>query len=131
VYGKAIKMLGQGRVRVMCGDSVIRTCLICGKMRNRVYVRPQDVVLVALRAGMTDDTKADIVHKYTPEEARALKRHGEIPEKFLGEMSEDGTVGASSGAAGATDATATGTGTEAPVEEAEGFEFDAADIDDL
>jgi len=123
VYGKVLKMLGQGRVSVMCGDSVKRTCLICGRMRNRVYVRPQDVVLVALRPDMTADDKADVVHKYTADEARTLKRHGEIPDKFLGEMSEDATAtGASTEAGGAAEA---GADADAAIE------FDEADIDDL
>ncbi len=117
-------MLGQGRISVACTDSVKRTCLICGRMRNRVYVRPQDVVLISLRAGMTADDKADVVHKYTPEEARALRKRGDIPEKFLGEMNEDATV-----VEAAPDA---GGGVEASADDAgEAFEFDEADIDDL
>lgn len=124
VYGKVLKMLGQGRISVACTDSVKRTCLICGRMRNRVYVRPQDVVLISLRAGMTADDKADVVHKYTPEEARALRKRGDIPEKFLGEMNEDATV-----VEAAPDA---GGGVEASADDAgEAFEFDEADIDDL
>ena len=130
VYGKCLKMLGQGRVSVMCGDSVKRTCLICGRMRNRVYVRPQDVVLVSLRSGMTDDTKADIVHKFTPEESRALRKRGEIPDRFLGEMSEDAPVLDGGGASASATATAAADAGGGEGEDA-AFEFDEADIDDL
>jgi translation initiation factor 1A len=29
------------------------------------------------------DGKADVIHKYTPEEARTLKAYGEIPERVI------------------------------------------------
>lgn len=114
VYGKALKLLGEGRVSVMCDDNVKRTCLICGRMRNRVYVRAQDVVLVALRSGMTDDSKADIVHKYTSDEARSIAKRGELPDKFLVEMTEE-TAGTDGGGAA--------------VEDDEVIMFEDADID--
>ena len=39
-----------------------------------------DVVLLSLRD--YQDSKADIIQKYTPDEARLLKSYGEIPENL-------------------------------------------------
>jgi translation initiation factor 1A len=63
-------------------------------MRKRVWINIGDIVLVSLRE--FQDSKADIIHKYTPDEARSLKAYGELPanvrpnetEGFGGEESE-------------------------------------------
>ena len=63
-------------------------------MRKRVWINVGDIVLVSLRE--FQDNKADIIWKYTPDEARSLKAYGELPanvrpneaEGFGGEESE-------------------------------------------
>lgn len=47
-------------------------------MRKRVWVNSGDIVLVSLRD--YQDEKGDVIAKYTPDEARALKSYGELPE---------------------------------------------------
>lgn len=49
-----------------------------GKMRKRVWVNAGDIILVSLRD--YQDSKADVIAKYTPDEARSLKAYGELPE---------------------------------------------------
>ncbi|EAA21379.1 eukaryotic translation initiation factor 1a [Plasmodium yoelii yoelii] len=49
-----------------------------GKMRKRVWINSGDIILVSLRD--YQDSKADVIAKYTPDEARSLKAHGELPE---------------------------------------------------
>jgi translation initiation factor 1A len=46
-------------------------------MRKRVWINVGDIVLVSLRE--FQDSKADIIWKYTPDEARQLKAYGELP----------------------------------------------------
>ena len=46
-------------------------------MRNRVWINGGDIVLASLRE--FGDDKADIIHKYYPEEALELQEMGEIP----------------------------------------------------
>lgn len=70
-------MLGNARVDAFCFDGVSRLCQIRGQMRKRVWITVGDIVLVSLRE--YQDSKADIIWKYTPEEARSLKSYGEIP----------------------------------------------------
>jgi translation initiation factor 1A len=87
-------MLGNARVDAFCFDGVSRLCQIRGQMRKRVWITVGDIVLVSLRE--FQDSKADIIWKYTPDEARSLKAYGEIPasvrpnetEGFGGDESE-------------------------------------------
>merc|ERR1712027_117923 len=47
----------------MCFDGVERLCHIWGKLRKKVWI-----------------AKADVILKYSPDEARNLKSYGEFPE---------------------------------------------------
>lgn len=71
-----IRMLGNGRLEAQCFDGVKRLCHIRGKMRKKVWVGTGDIVLIGLRD--FQDGKADVILKYSPDEARSLKAHGEI-----------------------------------------------------
>ncbi|KAE9542773.1 hypothetical protein AGLY_002684 [Aphis glycines] len=44
----------------------------------KVWINQADIVLIGLRE--YQDTKADVILKYTPDEARNLKTYGEFPE---------------------------------------------------
>lgn len=79
-YAQVLKMLGDGRVEAYCFDGVKRICIIRGKMKKRVWIKQNDIVLVGLRD--YQDDKADIISKYTEEEARTLKRNGELPDNI-------------------------------------------------
>eukprot|EP01038_Epipyxis_sp_PR26KG_P005805 gene5805-8011_t len=76
-YAQVLRMLGDGRVALQCYDDVARTGLIRGTMRRRVWINQGDIVLIGLREFQPD--KADVIHKYTPEEARNLQAFGELP----------------------------------------------------
>ena len=51
--------------------------LIRGTMRRRVWINTGDIVLIGLREFQPD--KADVIHKYTTEEARNLQAYNELP----------------------------------------------------
>ena len=53
---------------------------IRGKLRNRVWINAGDIILVSLRE--FGDEKADVIHKYYPEEAFELQDLGELPENI-------------------------------------------------
>ena len=76
-YAQVLRMLGDGRLALQCYDDVARTGLIRGTMRRRVWISTGDIVLVGLREFQAD--KADVIHKYTAEEARILQSFGELP----------------------------------------------------
>jgi translation initiation factor 1A len=77
-YAQVIKMLGNGRLEAMCFDNQKRLCHIRGKLRKKVWINTSDIILIGLRD--FQDEKADVILKYTPDEARQLKNKGEIPE---------------------------------------------------
>merc|ERR1711953_1215064 len=78
-YAQVLKMLGNGRLEALCFDGKQRQCHIRGKMRKKVWVNKDDYILVGLRD--YQDAKADVIHKYKPEEVRELKKRKELPEK--------------------------------------------------
>lgn len=77
-YAQVLKMLGNGRLEAFCFDGVKRLCHIRGKLRKKVWINQGDIILVGLRD--YQDTKADVILKYNPDEARNLKSYGELPE---------------------------------------------------
>ena len=79
-YGQILRLLGNGRTDVNCFDGNKRMCTIRGKLRNRVWINPGDIILVSLRE--FGDEKADVIWKYYPEEAQELQDMGEIPENI-------------------------------------------------
>jgi translation initiation factor 1A len=82
-------MLGNGRLEAFCFDGKKRLCHIRGKMRKKVWVNGGDIVLCGLRE--FQDDKADVILKYTSEEARRLKTMGELPDNAkINETDADG-----------------------------------------
>lgn len=77
-YAQVTKMLGNGRLEAMCFDGTKRLCHIRGKLRKKVWINTGDIILVGLRD--YQDAKADVILKYTADEARNLKSYGEFPE---------------------------------------------------
>ena len=77
-YAQVTKMLGNGRLEAMCFDGVKRLCHIRGKLRKKVWINQSDIILAGLRD--YQDAKADVILKYSADEARNLKSYGEFPE---------------------------------------------------
>lgn len=89
-YGLVEKMLGDMRCSVLCSDSTTKICHIRGKFKRRVWINVGDVVLVSLRE--FEDEKADVIHKYTADEAELLKIQEEFdPNALKNIVSGDGT----------------------------------------
>ena len=73
-------MLGNGRLEVQGFDGTKRLALIRGKMRKKVWIQSGDIILLSLRD--YQDEKCDVFHKYNPDEARQLKKIGELPSNI-------------------------------------------------
>lgn len=76
VFATVESMLGANRIKVRCADGVERTARIPGKMRKRVWIREDDVVLV--EPWDWQDEKADVTWRYEKQEADQLRREGYI-----------------------------------------------------
>lgn len=73
-----------------------------------MWITVGDIILLSLRE--FQDDKADVIHRYTPDEARNLKTYGELKSDFqINEGGEEGGVSDDEG----------------------GVEFEEAEIDDL
>ncbi|MCD7781349.1 MAG: translation initiation factor eIF-1A [Methanosphaera sp.] len=75
IPGVVEQILGHGKIKVRCNDSNVRLCRIPGKMKKRIWIREDDVVLVKPWEFQSDE-KADVIWRYTHTEANYLERRG-------------------------------------------------------
>jgi translation initiation factor 1A len=67
--------LGASRCRVRCLDGKTRNCRIPGRLKRKLWVRENDVVLVEPWE-FGGDEKGDIIFKYRPNQVMFLKQNG-------------------------------------------------------
>lgn len=77
VLGVVLGLMGGSRMRVACKDGKDRMCRIPGKLKNRIWVKEGDVVIVR-PFEIQGDTKGDVIWRYFPLQARILKEEGHI-----------------------------------------------------
>ncbi|CAH8255203.1 unnamed protein product [Arabidopsis lyrata] len=93
MYAQVVRMLGNGRCEAACVDGSKRLCHIRGTLHKKVWISAGDIILVGLRD--YQDDKADVIHKFMPDEARFLKVYGELPkdirlnEGVVGDLDQD------------------------------------------
>tara|TARA_B100000902_G_C27302473_1_gene913607 strand:- start:727 stop:1134 length:408 start_codon:yes stop_codon:yes gene_type:complete len=80
-YAQITKMLGDRRVTVMFPNKEEFMAMIPGRFRKRCWMKVGEIVIVSRRD--FQDSKMDILHKYTDEETKILAREYEIPPFFL------------------------------------------------
>ena len=78
MFGVVTIMTGSTFLRVLCEDEVERACRIPGKMRNRVWIKDNDVVII--KKWDFEDNKADIVWRFLPLQVQRLKREGHLKD---------------------------------------------------
>jgi len=75
VLGVSEKLLGYDRIMVRCQDGATRLCRIRGNMKRKVWIRINDIVLVAPWDFQTE-TRGDIVFRYKNNQADWLRSRG-------------------------------------------------------
>jgi len=75
VFGVATKLLGYDRVLVKCQDGHERVCRIRGKMKRRVWIRINDIVLVS-PWDFQSGSRGDLIWRYTKGQADFLRKKG-------------------------------------------------------
>ena len=80
-YAQIIKVLGDRRFLCKCTDDIERIAHARGKLKKKVWIVNDDIVLVSIR--QFESEKCDIIWKYTEKEILKLKNGGEIPESML------------------------------------------------
>jgi translation initiation factor 1A len=88
-YALVQEMMGNGRLRALCEDGVLRVGRIRGSMRkykNKVIIGRGDLVIVALREFDTENV--DVIHKYTHNECSKLLMWKSLPESIHRAMTD-------------------------------------------
>ncbi|MBI2185327.1 MAG: translation initiation factor eIF-1A [Thaumarchaeota archaeon] len=80
VLGKVAKLSGGEHLIVKCVDGKTRLCRIRGKLKRRMWIRENDIVLVA--PWDFNDERADVVWRYIHAHADWLRNNKYIPDAF-------------------------------------------------
>jgi translation initiation factor 1A len=74
LFGRVIKLVGGDNIIVKSSDGRIRTCRIRGKIKRKMWIRDNDLVLIAPWDFQSD--KADIIWRYISAHADKLEQDG-------------------------------------------------------
>jgi len=78
IFAVAETFQGGSRLQLICEDGERRMGRIPGKLRRRMWVRENDLLIVV--PWSFQDSKADVRFRYTPTQTSNLKRLVKIPE---------------------------------------------------
>lgn len=81
LFGRVLKMLGGENVMIKCMDGITRRGRIRGKLKRRVWIRDNDIVVIA-PWDFNSDARGDIVWRFTLPQVEWLKANGHIPRDF-------------------------------------------------
>ena len=81
VIGIIEMRLGGNKMQVHCLDGKVRKCRVPGRLKRRLWLRPNDVVIVELWE--LDKSRGDIIFKYKPAQVEWLKEHGYLEKEKL------------------------------------------------
>lgn len=73
VIGIVEQRLGGNKMMVSCLDGKSRNCRVPGRLRRKLWLRPEDIIIV--EPWELDNTKADILYKYRRNEIEWLKKN--------------------------------------------------------
>src|SRR3990167_8292071 len=75
VLGILEQRLGASRMRVRCLDGKTRVCRIPGRLKRKLWVRENDILIIEPWEFLGDE-KGDVMYKYTPTQVLWLKNKG-------------------------------------------------------
>ncbi len=75
VIGVVEERHGGNKMKINCLDGKTRNCRVPGRLRRRLWLRPNDVVIVEPWE-LGGDTRGDIIFKYTHTQIAWLKKKG-------------------------------------------------------
>ena len=81
LFGRVIKLLWIDQVLVKCTDDITRRGRIRGKLKRKIWIRDNDIVIIA-PWDFKPDERGDIVWRFTLPQADWLKDNGHIPKDF-------------------------------------------------
>lgn len=82
LYAKVLKRMGNNKISVVCSDGQVRICSIPGKYRKKMWLNPDDILLIDLEThGSSKSNVCTMNHKYNCKDIDSLKQ-----ENMLGHM---------------------------------------------
>lgn len=75
MLGVAEKLLGYDRILVKCFDGFTRMCRIRGKMKRRVWIRVNDIVIIS-PWDFQYEKRGDITYRYRRNQVDWLRHNG-------------------------------------------------------
>ncbi len=81
LLGRVIKLLGSDQVLVKCTDDITRRGRIRGKLKRRIWIRDNDIVIIAPWDFKATE-RGDIIWRFTLSQVDWLKDNGHIPKDF-------------------------------------------------
>jgi len=72
MFGLVTQLLGAEQLKVFCEDGIERTVRIPGRMKKKIWIRQNDVIVVKLWE--IEKTKGDAVWRYMPMQVEQLRR---------------------------------------------------------
>jgi translation initiation factor 1A len=84
IIGILDRRLGGNKMMVNCLDGKDRNCRVPGRLKRKLWLRPNDVVIV--EPWELDNTKADILFKYQSNQINWLKKNGYLESEGTNEF---------------------------------------------
>jgi len=81
VFGIIEDRLGGNKMSIHCLDGKSRVCRVPGRLRRKLWLRRNDVVIV--EPWELDKDKGDVVFKYRPNQVEMLKQKGYLDKAEL------------------------------------------------
>lgn len=76
VIGTINQRLGGNKMMVSCTDGKQRNCRVPGRLKRKLWLRPNDVVII--QPWDLDDSKGDVLFKYRLNQIEWLKKNGHL-----------------------------------------------------
>ena len=73
VIGIIDERLGGNKMRVSCLDGKSRVCRVPGRLKRKLWLRPDDVVII--EPWELDDSKGDVLFKYNKSQIMWLRKN--------------------------------------------------------
>jgi translation initiation factor 1A len=81
MFGRVLKMMGGENVMIKCDDGLTRRGRIRGKLKRRVWIRDNDIVIIA-PWDFKEKERGDIVWRFTLPQVQWLKDSNHIAKDF-------------------------------------------------
>ncbi len=81
LLGRVLKLLGSDQVMVKCTDGITRRGRIRGKLKRRIWIRDNDIVVIA-PWDFKQTERGDIVWRFTLPQVDWLKNNDHLPRDF-------------------------------------------------